>query len=201
MSVMGALFSHHKTYTATIYHKSQTITNGVPGAITYTPVASATCLYYSGSTSKRLVSEQLLPSIEGVLLFKPGDLAANTVTSDGRIDISDIPAYGYVNHTGGYSTGAFTIAVDGFNESRRMLQKNDTFTVEGETGTPVHTITATTRTSLSTTSITFTTALASNIDDDATVTVTPVLYRLSPVVADNIGLQDQVFMVPVKAFK
>jgi len=73
-----------------------------------------------------------------------------------------------VNLMAGYMAGASVMAVDGGTVS---LAVGDTFTVAGETGTPVHTITAATGTP--TTSITFTPVLAGAVTDDAAITVLP----------------------------
>jgi hypothetical protein len=79
-------------------------------------------------------------------------------------------AGGLVNLMAGYMTGAVTMAVDGFVGA---VANGDTFTVAGETGGTVHTITDHTETSMNTTSITFTPALTSSVSDDAVITILP----------------------------
>jgi len=87
-----------------------------------------------------------------------------------------------VNNVSGYTAGTVTIAVDG---GSGVLAIGTTFTIAGETGTPVHRITAHSETLGSTSSITFTPAIASGgivdesalsiggVADDAIVTVQP----------------------------
>lgn len=76
---------------------------------------------------------------------------------------------GAVNNVGGYVLNDVTMVVDGFVG---ILPKWSRFTVAGETGTPVHTVTAHSETSGNTTSITFTPALAGAVADNAVITVT-----------------------------
>lgn len=77
---------------------------------------------------------------------------------------------GAVNNLSGYPAGALTIAVDGLIVA---LVAGDTFKVAAETGQPTHTVTSVVNTSGVTTSITFTTAIATGgIADNAVITVT-----------------------------
>lgn len=75
-----------------------------------------------------------------------------------------------VNNVAGYSTSAVTMTIDGYTGA---LAVGDKFTIAGETGTPVHTISAHTETSGNTTSITFAPALASDVADDVVCTLKP----------------------------
>ena len=84
----------------------------------------------------------------------------------------------------GHNTGATTITVDGFTDAvgtdsdgdvnvglaKGSILPGDTFKITGETGTPLHTVISTVRTSDATTSISFYPALAGNVADDAAVT-------------------------------
>ena len=73
---------------------------------------------------------------------------------------------------GAFLTGATTLAVDGIDDGANPIKVGCTFTITGETGTPKHTITAVTATAGKTTGLTFTTALASDVADNAAMTVT-----------------------------
>lgn len=75
---------------------------------------------------------------------------------------------GAVNHSGGYIVDDTTMVVDGFVG---ILPKWSRFTIVGETGSPVHTVTAHTETSGNTTSITFTPGLAAVVADNAVINV------------------------------
>lgn len=89
---------------------------------------------------------------------------------------------GAVNNKGSaYAAGATTIVVDGFNDDANPIRVGDIFTLGAESGTPKHTVTATTTSSDDTITITFSPALAgsSPADDDATVTVTPTRSLLA----------------------
>lgn len=99
-----------------------------------------------------------------------------------RIELRDATIYikdglsgtAAVNNVGGYAASTVTMTVDTV-----VLNTTDTdlipvgarFTVAGETGTPVHTVTA--RVGNPTTSITFTPALAGSVADDAVITFQP----------------------------
>ena len=73
-----------------------------------------------------------------------------------------------VNNAAGYSAGATTMLID---TGTATLQVGDVFQVAGETGSPIHYISAATGTP--TTSITFTPALAGSVADNAVITVLP----------------------------
>lgn len=80
---------------------------------------------------------------------------------------------GAVNNSGtAYAAGATTIAVDGFNDDSNPIRVGDTFKIADETGTPWHTVTATTTSSSDTVSITFTPAIIDGAADNAVVTFT-----------------------------
>lgn len=75
-----------------------------------------------------------------------------------------------VNGAAGYQAGASTMVVDGFTAA---LVTGETFTVAGETGLPVHTITGHSETGPGTTSVTFTPVLAGAVADNAVLTLLP----------------------------
>ena len=79
---------------------------------------------------------------------------------------------GAVNLIGGYTTGATTMIINGLPAST-VLTDGTPFTVAGETGGPIHTITAHAETSGVTTSITFVPGLASAVADSAVLTFGP----------------------------
>lgn len=198
MSLAGEIISSGmRTYSAKIYRKSST-------GYETTATATIDCIYYTGTTAKMFVKESMRPTVDGVLVFDPDVITTQSIYHQdwqgAKISLCDIDIGGSVNHTGGYSTGALKMTVDGFDESHRYVQRNDTFTIPTETGTPVHTVTIRTPTGNSgTTSIDFTPALASNILDDAVINLTPILYQFAVIYPDNVALQDDVIAVPVKA--
>lgn len=80
---------------------------------------------------------------------------------------------GAVNNVAGYNIGDTTIIVDGFDDDTNPIRVGDIFTIATETGTPYHTVTATTTTGDDTTGITFAPSLVSAIADNDAITVTP----------------------------
>ncbi len=90
--------------------------------------------------------------------------------------ITFLNANGAVNAPGGYLTGATTTVVDGFTGA---LAVGDLVTFPDEAGTPVHTISAHSETSLNTTSITFTPALAGAIPDDGVASIGPHVLNIT----------------------
>lgn len=78
---------------------------------------------------------------------------------------------GAINKVGGYVEDDEVIVVDGFTDSGNPIAVGDKFTVAGETGSPLHTVESTTKTSGNTTGITFDPPLASSVADNAVVTV------------------------------
>jgi hypothetical protein len=79
---------------------------------------------------------------------------------------------GAVNLTGGYTTGATTMLISGL-PTDTVLADGIPFTITGETGSPIHNITAHTETAGVTTSITFAPGLASTIADSVVLTFGP----------------------------
>lgn len=80
---------------------------------------------------------------------------------------------GAVNNTGtAYAAGTVTIAVDGFNDDANPIRVGDMFKIADETGTPWHTVVATTTSSSDTVSITFTPAIIDGAANDAGITFT-----------------------------
>ncbi len=144
-----------------------------------------------GLIDRRLVgSPGMIGALRKIDVFRDVDTnGTNSIIRDGRItrqygfDIYEnniISKYtpadvaGAVNNKGtAYAAGATTIAVDAFNDDARPVRVGDIFTIADETGTPLHTVTATTQSSGDTVSITFTPAIIDGAADDAVVTITP----------------------------
>jgi len=115
---------------------------------------------------------------------------------------------GAVNNVAGYSAGDTTIVVDGFDDDANPIRVGDVFKITGETGTPFHTVTATTTTTNDTTGITFAPALASSVADDAAVTFTATrsavaftqsgiafAARAYAILPQNVGVNSVVTMI------
>lgn len=85
-----------------------------------------------------------------------------------------------VNNPGGYMAAAVTMVIDslaGLPDSGNEIFEGVRFTVAGETGSPVHTVTAHSG-GPPTTSITFTPALAGAVSDDAVITFLPARIEI-----------------------
>lgn len=90
----------------------------------------------------------------------------------GTTNPSTVDLEGAINNASGYSGGETTIDVDGFSDSLNPIASGDVFTITGETGSPTHTVVSTTTDgSGNTITITFTTAIAGVVADDAVITV------------------------------
>jgi len=79
---------------------------------------------------------------------------------------------GAVNLMAGYTAGATTMAID-LLPANTILPVGTPFTIAGESGSPIHNITAHTETSGVTTSITFAPGVAGTIADDTVLTFGP----------------------------
>lgn len=142
----------------------------------------------------------------GMLSRKMGfDIYENNIIS--KYTAADVS--GAVNNKStAYAAGATTIAVDGFNDDANPVRVGDIFIIADETGTPKHTVTATTKSSSDTVSITFSPAIIDGAADDAVITITPTrsllamtsnaiafaarAYSALPV---GVGVNSQVFMI------
>jgi len=193
MSIVSGIFSRHDTKRAIIRRKTQKLVNGVKGQITYPRGKTEKGMYWKGSISKKFISEKLAPDVSGVVLFDPINMSVSDIPSaDCRIDICDLDYGANVNNAGGYLAGVKTIAIDGYIVPPK---KGDMFYIVGETGSVEHEIVAATSTMIS-----FTPATASAIADDTLINITPIDYRLSVIQADDVALQNEVIVVPVKEF-
>src|ERR1019366_6364291 len=84
--------------------------------------------------------------------------------------IDGFAAAGLVNSPGNYVAGILTIAVTGLTSA---VANGDTFQISGESGSPVHTVTAHVETAGVTTQVTFTTAIATGgVTNSSSVTFT-----------------------------
>jgi len=97
------------------------------------------------------------------------EISENTAISK----YTPVDVAGAVDNGAGYVLGDTTMVVKDFNDDANPIREGDIFIVAGETGTPYHTVTATTTTTSDTTGITFTPALVSSVADSAVITVTP----------------------------
>jgi hypothetical protein len=94
-------------------------------------------------------------------------IAAGGVVAGAAINVTKA---GAVNNVAGYTAGTTTMLVNGFTGA---VSNGDTFTVAGETGSPVHTVTGHTETGGNTTSVTFSVVLATGgAANAAVITVT-----------------------------
>lgn len=196
MSAVSSIMAHHATKAAVFRRLVQPVTNGVPGTKSYVRYKTVDAIYWKGGISKRYISEKLQPDVTGVVIVNPVNIAVTEIQDTGRIDICGIDIGGAINKVGGYSAGTSVIDVDGIADSALPIKKGDTFYITGETGLPEHTVASVTATP--TTGITFTPVLASPIADDAVITITPCILQLAIVQADDIALQGEAIMIPVK---
>jgi len=124
----------------------------------------------------------------GTLGLTDGDVIltfnGTSVTQEDHLDTVVNPAA----LTGVVATGLLTIGVDNNSlntDDTDLIPVGGRFTIAGETGLPIHTVTArnTQRTETGTTQITFTTAVASAVADDAVLTWMP--QRLTVKIGDG----------------
>ena len=190
MDVQG-IFDRHETKHAIIRNKKGT---------SYPIIKTVDqCIYSAGSGSNRMVSETLKADVSGVVLFNPDDIiTGDIVATSGRIDITGDDNGGYINNALGYAIGVRTINVDGFNEIVRPVLIYDQFKIDGDT--TEYEVRAVNRTAGATSSISFEPALAKAVVDDTFITLTPVYKRLSVIIENDIALQNEVILVPVKEF-
>lgn len=80
-----------------------------------------------------------------------------------------------VNLEAGYTTGATTIIIDSITG---IVATGTTFTIAGESGLPIHTVTAHSETSGNTTSITFSPGAVGTVADNAVITFGPNVLTL-----------------------
>lgn len=91
---------------------------------------------------------------------------AELTVEDGTVNV------GAVNLTAGYTVGNTTMIIDSL-PALTILTTGTTFVIAGESGSPVHTITAHSETSGVTTSITFTPGVAGTVADGTVLTFGP----------------------------
>ena len=90
-----------------------------------------------------------------------------------------------VNNSGGYTAGTTTITV---GTGTGIIQTGATFTIAGETGSPVHKVTSHVETLGDTTSLTFTTAIATGgVTDTSALTIVPAFPPGATTMAIDTG--------------
>ncbi|EMO43794.1 P22 phage major capsid protein family protein [Leptospira santarosai] len=168
--------------------KSKHIVDGRSGVDKNTMIALRTLLSNNKVTGEK--SLVCAPDDYGSLLsipefFKANESGDTSALRDGKItralgfNVSEnhaIETYtpqdlaGAVNKSGGYASGSSEIEVDAFADSLTPIRPGDVFTVAGETGSPIHTVIGTVKTSGITTKLIFDAPLRSAIADDAVIT-------------------------------
>lgn len=198
MSLAQTILARVTTTPLVFRRLTQSIVNGVPQEKTYTRYATINGVYYKGAARSYALSDKIRPDVSGVVVAAPEDINNTDIQKDDRIDICALNILAAINHTGGYATGATSIAIDGVDDSAWRIKKDDTFFVIGETGSPEHRIIAVASTGSVTTGLTFTPALASTVADDTQISISQIKYKVYVIQPDDIAQQDQVIAIPVK---
>ena len=76
--MLNGIFSRNKTVDVEIQPRTQSITNGVLGAVTYTTNKTVKGIFWRGSTAQAVVNEKYKTEVDGVVIVKPGVSIADT---------------------------------------------------------------------------------------------------------------------------
>ena len=76
--MINGIFSRNKTVDVEIQPRTQSITNGVLGAVTYTTTSTVKGIFWRGSMAQAVVNEKYKTEIDGVVIVKPGVSIADT---------------------------------------------------------------------------------------------------------------------------
>ena len=76
--MLNGIFSRNKTVDVEIQPRTQSITNGVLGPVTYTTNKTVKGIFWRGSMAESIVGERFKTEIDGVVIVKPGIVIADT---------------------------------------------------------------------------------------------------------------------------
>ena len=76
--MLNGIFSRNKTVDVEIQPRTQSITNGVLGAVTYTTTSIVKGIFWKGSMAQSVVDEKYKTEVDGVVIVKPGVSIADT---------------------------------------------------------------------------------------------------------------------------
>ena len=75
---LDSIFKNNKAVDVEIQPRTQTITNGVLGPITYNTTKTVKGIFWRGSMAESIVGERFKTEIDGVVIVKPGIVIADT---------------------------------------------------------------------------------------------------------------------------
>ena len=75
---LDSIFKNNKAVDVEIQPRTQSITNGVLGAVTYTTTSTVKGIFWRGSMAQAVVNEKYKTEIDGVVIVKPGVSIADT---------------------------------------------------------------------------------------------------------------------------
>ena len=76
--MLESIFQNNKTVDVEIQPRTQSITNGVLGAVTYTTTSTVKGIFWRGSMAQAVVNEKYKTEVDGVVIVKPGVSIADT---------------------------------------------------------------------------------------------------------------------------
>ena len=76
--MLNGIFSRNKTVDVEIQPRTQSIMNGVLGAVTYTTTSIVKGIFWKGSMAQSVVDEKYKTEVDGVVIVKPGVSIADT---------------------------------------------------------------------------------------------------------------------------
>lgn len=79
--------ANNKMFSAEIQSRTQAVTNGVRGSVTWTKVKDADCLFWKGGSSQGVFSEKIRAEVQAVCAFDPADVS--NIADGSRIVVTD----------------------------------------------------------------------------------------------------------------
>ena len=76
--MLNGIFSRNKAVDVEIQPRTQSITNGVLGPVTYTTSNTVKGIFWKGSMAQSVVNEKYKTEVDGVVIVKPGVSIADT---------------------------------------------------------------------------------------------------------------------------
>jgi hypothetical protein len=89
ISVLDDVFDLHKIYTATFQKKTQTVTNGVLGAVSWVDELVIPCIFWRGSVSTQRMSDKFKAIVDATMVCKPADITSTTMPKASRIMVEN----------------------------------------------------------------------------------------------------------------
>lgn len=194
MNILDSILKNEKSYTATVLSNSQTVTNGIASAKTWTRGKAFDCLFWRSGMSGTIFGQMFKSDVSAYLVARPSDVSKSDLPAGKRVIIEDKAGTLSGTVSGNHSAADITVEVVMDATDFALIKANDVLII----GSAEYTIISAAGTTPQT--ITITPGLTGSVSSGATMTVqaVTVINKYEIIYADDVAGQGQVLNVPLK---